>query len=687
MRQTYVLTLAAVVLMYAPVAAFGQTTSPRLAIMDFSAPSPPTDRGYGDSSRRFWGDPGRMMSDLLTTHLAKSGRFEVVERARLYQLLNEKQISVGAAALGEQAKAIGSELGVTAIVVGGYAPSAYGYEVTVRVVSVADGSIMTTENALIPADPAWMDQSMAILAGKLSAPWSKDRGYVLDVFLEPDRLPLLMVDVGSAQGAKVGRMLEVSTAGDPIIHPVTHENLGTRDVLLATAAIIQTQKEFSYARVIDRAGVTSGSVKADGEGIDIGIERMQRVKLLDETTEVTPESDLSVLSVMKYVQITSDIPDAKLLVDGKTTPLNNNNASVRLGAGTHLVELQVGQMLLSREVTVTKQAVRPKEVTFRKADLASAVATKPPDTTPPAQGTTVIARTTPELTSEDRKADEKLLAMLPNPEVIDEQLRASRDEAVVSNFEAGLRALRFGYARGLRSYLTVAATRFAEVTRLAPELALGHFNLGLAKFYLDYLEDARAAFDQAVKVDKSLEDDVPLLWWEDFAAAPPDERLGPAASEWRAEVLPPGILRYTGATEMKGLVVALYDPASRRHYDDIVTSVRFRVDSPRAGILLYGLRYEADGGRFTGEYMQVADGEFCFRLGDGTVVARSASLPRLGHEWHVAAVTVHDGTLEGWLDGTRMLTMHLARAGGCRGAIAPYGVGQVDVDWALVTRY
>jgi hypothetical protein len=45
----------------------------------------------------------------------------VVERARLYQLLNEKQIAAGTAMLGEQAKAIGSELDVAAIVVGSYA--------------------------------------------------------------------------------------------------------------------------------------------------------------------------------------------------------------------------------------------------------------------------------------------------------------------------------------------------------------------------------------------------------------------------------------------------------------------------------------------------------------------------------------------------------------------------------------
>lgn len=673
MRNLLLLSLAVICLLIVIVPSFSQTTRPRLAVMDFSTPSPSTDRGYADSSRRFWGDPGRMMSELLTTHFAKSGRFDVVERARLYQLLNEKRINAGAGLLGEQAKLIGSELGVQAIVVGGYSPSAYGYEVSARVVSVTDGSIMTTENALIPADPAWMDQSMAILAAKLSAPWSKDRGYVLDVFLEQDKLPLLMIDLGTAQGARVGRELEVSTVGDPIIHPVTHENLGTRDVLLATAAIVQTQKEFSYARVMDRAGVTSGPVKADGEGIDLGIERMQRVKLLDETTDAA-DGDLSVLSVMKYVEIRSDIPEAKLLVDGKPTPLSNNSASVRLGAGTHLVELQVGQLLLSREITVTKQTVRPKEIAFKKADLASAVAIKPPEATPPGQGVTAIARTAPEMTPEDRKADERLLAMLPTPEVIDEQLRAARDETVISTFEAGLRALRFGYARGNRSYLSIAAVRFGDVVRLAPDLALGHFNLGLAKFYLDYLDDAKAAFDQAVTLDESLRESVPLLWWEDFLTQPG------------------GTLQIT--TGPSGGWDLAPRQAPRR---DVVAKIRFR----------FLRRDVGDANTYFGFNLRVADnravtslvtfgGEYVGLLVHEDLrgnVQRGLAGQRhtwIGPGWHVLEHVARDDEHMLAIDGRVLADCHDAASSDWVGkSLLYYNVANnpLEFDWVMVTRY
>jgi len=674
MRRPVIVSLAIVCLLSVVVHCSAQSTRPRLAIMDFSAPSPSTDRGYGDSSRRFWGDPGRMMSELLTTHFAKSGRFDVVERARLYQLLSEKQINVRAGVLGEQATRIGSELGVQAIVVGGYAPSAYGYEVSARVVSVADGSIVATENALIPADPAWMDQSMAILAAKLSAPWSKERGYVLDVFLESDKLPLLMIDLGTAQGARVGRKLEVSTAGDAIIHPVTHENLGTRDILLANAAIIQTQKEFSYARVLDRAGVVSTPVKLDGEGIDLGIERMQRVKLLDENADVTPDADLSILSVVKYVQVSSDIPEAKLLVDGKATPLSGSSASVRLGAGTHLVELQVGQMLLSREVTVTKQAVRPKEVAFKKADLASAVAIKPAETTPAAPAATMVARTAPEMTPDDRKADDRLLAMLPKPEVIDEQLRAARDETVTSTFEAGLRALRFGYARGNRSYLSIAAVRFGDVVRLAPELALGYFNLGLAKFYLDYLDDAKAAFDQAVTLDQSLEEDVPLLWWEDFAGNPG------------------GILR------LQSVAFGTVDSPEQMKTHNASARVRFRFVQPNLGDgrTHFGidLRHTATtcvsscitlGGEYAALLVQPHHDS-----GTGQYNLDCTHSTGIGPGWHVLEQVAHDDQHGLWIDGRLIVKAQDANSADWVGNCSLYyrvPNGPLEIDWVLVTRY
>jgi hypothetical protein len=682
MRNTIWLSLTVICLISVAVPSLAQTpVRIRLAVMDFSAPSGVSDRGYADSSRKGWGDPGRMMSELLTTHFAKSGRFDVVERARLYQVLNEKQIQAGAGILGEQARAIGQELALSAIVTGGYAPNAYGYEVSARVVSVTDGSILATENALVPADSAWMDQSMAILAGKLSAPWSRERGYVLDVFLESDKLPLLMIDLGTAQGASQGRQVEVSTAGDPIIHPVTREILGTRDVPLATAQIIKADKEYSYARVMDRTGVISTPVKADGEGIDLGIERMQRVKLTDARSDVVGDADMSVLSVVKPVQITSDIPEAKLLVDGRPTPLNDGSASVRMAAGTHLVELQVGQLLLSREITVTGTGIRPREIAFRRADLTAAVAIKPPETAQPVAGTTMVARTAPEMTAQDQKADEKLLSMLPKPQVIDEQLRAARDQSVTSIFEAGLKALRFGYSKGNRSYLSIAAARFGDVVRLAPEVALGHFNLGLAKFYLDNLDEAKISFDEAVKLDKSLEEDVPLLWWESFNTLPGKDHLQPMGSSPTWGVTDDGLLWYKGQAK-DGLVMKCWNPGKQWSEQDTAIELRFRMVSPNASLLL--------ASRFSGDrWVSAGLGPEAAYIGQVSPNRSIAAKPvSLGQVWHTTRFETVGDTARLYLDGELLLEGHQVPLwqGLCDVGIGNCVAGEMLVDWVLVTR-
>jgi hypothetical protein len=665
-------------------AAAQPATRPRLAIMDFSAPSGADVRGYADSSRRAWGDPGRMMAELLTTHFAKSGRFDVVERARLYQLLNEKQINVGGGLLGTQARQIGAELGVAAIVVGGYHAGSYGYEVAARIVATADGSTLAAENAIVPSDANWMDQSLAVLAAKLMAPWSQQRGYILDVFREADRLPLLMIDLGSAQGATVGRKLEVSTAGDPIVHPVTHEVLGTRDVLLATAAVVQTQREFSYARVLNRAGVTATPIKADGEGIDLGLERMQRVKLLDEMTD-TADPDLSVLAVTQQLRITADIPGGKLLVDGKPTPLEDGAASVRLGAGTHLVELQVGQSKLSREVTVTAQGARPAEVTFRRGTLDTAATAPPPEPLPAAQGQTVLARTAPELTAADRPADQHLLALLPTAQEMDRQLQAQRDENVLAQFEAGLRALRYGYAKGSRSYLSIAATRFRDVTRLAPDLALGHFNLGLTQFYLDDFSSAQPAFAQAVKLDPSLRDDVPLLWWENFRQLPAPGRLAGAPakdrSSWRWEVLPDAGLHYLN-DKPTGLIVWQPSIATDQYVTDSRIAIRFRCLG--GGGVSIGCRSPSGGAVIlivAGDHSSLSyfpTHDRCQEIGQGRL--------NLDGGWHVAELSLVGTQARAGLDGALLYEKTLPSAGSGVSGFTLWGPGEVLVDWVQVTR-
>ena len=186
----------------------------------------------------------------------------------------------------------------------------------------------------------------------------------------------------------------------------------------------------------------------------------------------------------------------------------------------HTIELQVGESKLSREVTVTKQGVRPQEVTFRRTGLEMApAAATPPQTAPAAAGQAVLTRSAPEMTPADQQADQHLLSLLPGADALDKQLQASRDENVTAQYEAGLKALRYGYARGNRSYLSIAATRFRDVVRLAPDLALGYFSLGLAQFYLDDFSNAQAAFAECVKLDASLKDRVPLLWYENFQVA------------------------------------------------------------------------------------------------------------------------------------------------------------------------
>jgi hypothetical protein len=297
----------------------------------------------------------------------------------------------------------------------------------------------------------------------------------------------------------------------------------------------------------------------------------------------------------------------------------------------------------------------------------------------------VTVRTEPELAAGDEKtADQKLMALLPKPDEIDRQLREAKDQHVIDVFDVGLRSLRLGYARGSRSYLSIAASRFAEVTRLAPELALGYFNLGLARFYLDQLDDAQAAFQQAVKLDKSLQEDVPLLWWEDFREMPDSRRVTLTHQQGKWDTTSDGMLRYVGPENVAlGMCLALKNVETPWQAEDTCTTVRFRLEST-SNITL--------GARRGGSYVLLGITPFSLSVGyfvsgePGRTLAGKTGLT-LGTGWHVVDFIVQGQQVRGFVDGTLLIEAVAPDAQPGGGDLWCAHLGQALVDWVLVTRY
>ena len=705
----------------------------RLAVMDFSPPS------YWTPALGHYAYPnlGGTISELLTTHLVRAGTCEVVERSRLQQLLNERSIPSGRAVLDEQARDIGRELKVDAIVVGSFAPGAYSVEVTARTVAVRDGAILAAESIGLHWNPNDRDSELTALAAKLLRPWNKGRGLVLDVFDDGDKQPLLMLDLGTAQGCEKGTRVEILTSGDPVIHPVTHQMLGTRDVRVGDAAVVQSDKDFAYARVFSKEP-------------DCRFERMTKVRLTGEEIDLSRiDADLSVLNARADVKVSTDIAGAQILVDGRPTKLEKQAAQVPLQAGSHLVELALSGFSTGRTVTVSKKGAEPPEVAFRGSEMLGKVAIflpfpitevhldgQPQEGDPLKEIEQVFAgqhaliipnlvvegkpeRATAQLRIEVKAGETltisslegmkgKVVAQRPdeakpvieaaNPGVsvptnetfvnqlvaaIDASKQAT-DERTATLFLQGADLLKRGLRRNQIRSFRLAQPILLQVTQLDPTFALGQFALGLSYFYAYDFGAAKTAFDEAIRLDGSLEPVCPLLWWEDFHRLPSDSRVSAFASDWRWHVRQEGGICYQGG-EDKGLVLSLSQPQSPWKASDSRTVVRFRVvgNGNRLGLFA---RF-GDGSVYT--TLDVPTGVVWIRT-EGhrgqPNIAVVQGRRSLAPAWHTAEFVAVGRSLETYLDGVRLVTGTVADVWDGPGALSMSGTGEMIVDWVLVSR-
>jgi|GEM_PF-2358243 len=94
------------------------------------------DEGYGD-----------MVSEMLITGLIKTGRYEVLERSQIKQILSERQFSEVDVVVGESAVTAGRMLRVKYLVIGSVAKIQNLTEVDVRFIDTETGKALLAENA------------------------------------------------------------------------------------------------------------------------------------------------------------------------------------------------------------------------------------------------------------------------------------------------------------------------------------------------------------------------------------------------------------------------------------------------------------------------------------------------------------------------------------------------------------
>ena len=160
MRKHMSLLLAMVLLLETvaiPMAQAQQKPRPKVAVSDFVNLSGWTKyNGMTD-----------IMRENLTTRLSQSGRIEIVERARLLEVLNEAGLSQLGIIDERTAIQIGTAVGAQALIVGNFSVLENDLQINVRMFDANTGKVMTGEIVRSGTTPAEVYRVMDDVAKKL----------------------------------------------------------------------------------------------------------------------------------------------------------------------------------------------------------------------------------------------------------------------------------------------------------------------------------------------------------------------------------------------------------------------------------------------------------------------------------------------------------------------------------------
>ena len=240
----------------------GKSTKKVLAVLDF------------EGNEKLKGKVDLKMSDMLTTSLVKTARFEIVERNKIDKVFKEQNLGLSGMVDENTAAEVGKLLGAEYVVFGSITSATrkdidkFGYilvrievGIDVRSVNTTTGRILLSESAIgvsesklvttadgvvvsgaIDYNSAYADASRdAILkVGNLIANLSPLIGFVLTV--DPNQV---LIDVGEEQGLKKGDVFVAFTVGDEILHPVTGKHIGWKKEILQELKVVSTEKTMS----------------------------------------------------------------------------------------------------------------------------------------------------------------------------------------------------------------------------------------------------------------------------------------------------------------------------------------------------------------------------------------------------------------------------------------------------------
>lgn len=248
-----------VILQCATIVGAAEFKKTKVAIVDFQ------ENGAFDVK-----DVGKIVAEWFTTALVNTGRFDVIERRLLQQILEEQKMGVTGLIDPRSASRLGKLLGVKTVVSGTVQSYEGISEINVRLLNVETGSIITAES-FKGGSTSSLNKLVNEAAAKII------RHFPLQGYVVKRSGSKVTVDLGANAGVRTGMQFKVYTEGAPLKHPKTGEVLSVETVEKGTLRITALRDNTSDSVVVNE--VSPSSIKAG---------QLVSAMLLEDENEIPP---------------------------------------------------------------------------------------------------------------------------------------------------------------------------------------------------------------------------------------------------------------------------------------------------------------------------------------------------------------------------------------------------------------
>lgn len=195
-------------------------------------------------------DMGKIVAEWLITAFVKDGRFEVIERRLLGQVLEEQQMVEAGIVNQETATEIGRILGVKVIISGSIMKLKNVIEVNARIIDVGSASIVTAEN-VSSTHLTGLHEMVVEMAGKII------KNFPLQGYIVKRKKEKVAVDLGKIVGMKSGMKFMAYKQGDVVRHPKTNEILYVQHIKTGIIKITDVMQKISEGVIVEEVSPDS----------------------------------------------------------------------------------------------------------------------------------------------------------------------------------------------------------------------------------------------------------------------------------------------------------------------------------------------------------------------------------------------------------------------------------------------